>query len=66
MTLYFSNKYRSFREIQKHSDNLNRDIQDYNVRKIWKLDLLQAKEMAFSHSCFPLPLNSVYIKEILW
>jgi len=35
ITSYFPRKYRETIEIQKHSDNLNKD-KDYNISKIWK------------------------------
>jgi len=34
-TSYFPRKYREAIEIQKHSDNLNKD-NGYNINKIWK------------------------------
>ena len=35
ITLYFPRKYREAVEIQKHSNNLNRD-NGYDINKIWK------------------------------
>jgi len=57
ITSYFPRKYKEAIEIQKHSNNPNRD-NGYNINKIWKTILLLVIEDQFPPPPSPSPTHN--------